>query len=189
MIITFDIDSILNDLVPKTLTFYNTHNNKNIKMSDITTYNFYDCLPKEDADGIIALFKNKELWDTLQPLPRSQDGIKKLIKKGHQVYLATATDPANFCWKCDFIKRYFPSIPVDNIIRIMDKSMLKTDILVDDCLDNLINSLTSRICLDYPWNRSSSKDYAYDIRRAYTWNDIVNIIDNIEKEVKEWENM
>lgn len=189
MIITFDIDGVLNDLVPKTLALYNARNDKDIKMSDITAYNFYDCLSKEDADGIVALFKEKELWDTLQPLPGSQDGIKKLIKKGHQIFLATATDPINFCWKCDFIKRYFPFIPTDNIIRIMDKSMLRTDVLVDDCLDNLVNSFVSRVCLDYPWNRSTSKDYAYDIRRAYTWKDIVNNIDNIEREIKEWEKM
>ena len=187
MIICFDIDNVLNNLTEKTIALYNTLNNKNIQMSDITTYNFYDCLSKEDADGIISLFKDKGLWDSLKPLPYAQDGLKKLIKSGHTIFLATATDPSNFEWKCDWLSKYFNFIPTDNIIRIMDKSLLRTDVLVDDNLGNLTSNICERICLNYPWNQSKSKDYAYDIKRAYDWSDIVHIINNIERKMKEWE--
>lgn len=186
MIIMCDIDSVLNNLVEKTLLIYNSRNNKNIRIDDITSYNFYDCLPKEDADGIFELFKEKQLWDSLKPLEGSQSALKKIIKAGHCVYLATATDPMNFEWKVQWIRQYFPFISPDNIIRIVDKSLLKSDILIDDCLDNLIGAFCERIVLDHPWNQSKSKDYAYSIRRAYRWSDIVNIIKDIEKEMKEW---
>ena len=69
----------------------------------------------------------------------------------------------------------------------MDKSLLRVDVMVDDHLSNLVSNVCERICLDYPWNRDTSKDYAYDIKRAYNWNDVVNIINNIEKEMKKWE--
>lgn len=187
MIIVCDIDGIINNLMPKTLELYNDRTGKNITMSDITEYNFYDCLPKEDARGLIELFKEKELWDSLEPLPGSQDGLKQIIKSGHQVYLATATNPVNLSWKCDFVKRHFPFIPEDNVIRIMNKGLLKADVLVDDCVDNLIGSFAERVTLDYPWNQNELKDYAYGIRRAFCWNDIVNIINDIEKEAKQWE--
>ncbi len=187
MIICLDIDNVLNDLTEKTITLYNALANKNIQMSDITTYNFYDCLPKEDADGIIALFKNKKLWDSLKPLPYSQEALKKLIKQGHRIFLATATDPINFEWKCDWLSRYFSFIPTDNIIRIMDKSLLRVDVMVDDHLSNLTSNVCERVCLDYSWNQSTSKDYAYDIRRAYNWHDVIDIIKDIERKMKEWE--
>lgn len=187
MIIVSDIDGVLNNLVEQTLILYNSHNGKNIRPSDITSYNFFDCLPREDAEGIMSLFKEKSLWDSLKPLSNSQESIKKLIKRGHQVYLATATDPINFEWKIKWLNQYFPFIPSDNVIRIMDKSLLKCDVLIDDCLDNLISNFTERVCFNQPWNQSKSKDYAYSIRRAFGWNDIVNIIKNIEKEMKEWE--
>lgn len=187
MIICFDIDNVINDLTEKTIALYNTRVNKNIQMSDITTYNFYDCLSKEDADGIISLFKEKELWDSLKPLPHSQEVLKKLIKQGHRIFLATATDPINFAWKCDWLSRYFSFIPTDNIIRIMDKSLLRIDVMVDDHLSNLTSNVCERVCLDYPWNQSESKDYAYDIKRAYSWNDVIDIIENIERKMKEWE--
>ena len=188
MIICFDIDNILNDLAPKTISLYNSRTGKNINISDITSYNFFDCLPKEDAEKIISLFKEKVLWDSLKPLQGSQNALKQLIKNGHQIYLATATNPINFEWKVDWLKRYFPFIHSDNVIRIMDKNLLRVDVLIDDCLDNLIGSFTERITLDYPWNQDISKDFAYDIKRAYSWSDIINIINDIDKEMKEWEN-
>jgi 5'(3')-deoxyribonucleotidase len=187
MIICFDIDNTINDLAEKAIALYNARANKNIQIADITTYNFYDCLSKEDADGITALFKDKELWDSLKPLPYSQEVLKKLSKQGHRIFLATATDPINFEWKCDWFSKYFNFIPTDNIIRIMDKSLLKIDVMVDDHLSNLTNNICERVCLNYPWNQSKSKDYAYDIKRAKNWNDIINIINNIEKEMRKWE--
>ena len=121
MIIACDIDGILNNLVEETLILYNSRSGKNIKSTDITSYNFFDCLPKEDAEGIISLFKEKRLWDSLKPLKGSQNALKQIIKRGHKVYLATATDPINFEWKIDWLERYFSFIPTDNVIRIMDK--------------------------------------------------------------------
>lgn len=181
MIVCVDFDNILNNLTEKTLELYNARNDKNIKLEDITSYNFVDCLSKEDADGICALFKDEELWDSLKPLPGSREALQKLIKKGHKIYIATATDPINFNWKCQWLERYFPFIPSSDVIRIMDKSLLRTDVMVDDHLFNLIDNFCERICLNYPWNKSASKDYAYCIHRAYNWNDIVSFIDDIER--------
>jgi 5'(3')-deoxyribonucleotidase len=182
MIIACDIDGVLNNLVEETLTLYNIRNGKNIQISDITSYNFFDCLSKEDAEGIISLFKEKHLWDSLKPLQGAQNALKQIIKRGHKVYLATATDPVNFEWKIDWLKRYFSFIPADNVIRIMDKSLLKCDVMIDDCIDNLTSVFCERVCLDYPWNQSFTKDYAYSIHRCNNWDEILNVINKIEQE-------
>jgi 5'(3')-deoxyribonucleotidase len=187
MIICVDIDNTLNDLVYKTLKLYNSRTSKDIQMSDITGYNFYDCLPKEDADGIFELFKEKELWDSLEPLPHSQKVLRTLANQGHRIIAATATDPINFSWKVDWMSKHFPFIPTDNIIRIMDKSLLRVDVLIEDCMDNLISNVCERIIIDYPWNQSTSKDYAYNIARVDSWEDIPSVIKDIEGAWKEWE--
>ena len=62
MICAIDFDNVLNNLAEKTLEIYNKQSGKDIKMTDITAYDFYDCLPKADADGIVKLFKNKSIW-------------------------------------------------------------------------------------------------------------------------------
>lgn len=187
MIIVCDIDGILNDLIGKTLALYNANSGKNIQISDITTYELAGCLPQEDVDGICALFKQKSLWDSLKPLPESQKALHGFIKSGHDVYLATSTDPINFEWKIQWIEKYYPLVDTNNVIRIMNKGLLRCDVMIDDCLSNLKSNVCERIVLDYPWNRNTSADYAYNIHRANNWGDIVNIINDIEKEMKKWE--
>lgn len=187
MIICVDQDQILNDLIPKTLALYNSRTSKNIQVSDITAYNFYDCLPQEDAEGIIELFNDKELWDSLEPLLDAHWGIKTLINMGHDIYVATATHEVNFEWKCQWLHDKFPMIHPEHIIRIYDKSLLRCDVLIEDNLDNLTKSYCERICLDYPYNRNQSKDEIYDVYRASNWRDIIKYINNIERKMKEWE--
>lgn len=187
MIIVCDIDNICNNLTEKTLELYNSRSGKSVQMSDLTTYNFADCLPKEDADAIISLFKEKKLWNSLTPIAGASNGLKTLIKQGHRIYLATATDPINFAWKVEWIKKNFSFINADNIIRIMDKSLLKADIIIDDHLDNLVGNTAYRICLDYPWNRDERKDFIHDICRVHNWKEIVSAVNNIERKDEEWD--
>lgn len=187
MIICIDMDNTINNLVPKVLELYNYRAGKNIQISDITTYNFAECLPKEDADGIIELFKEKELWDSLEPLAHSQKVLRVLANQGHRIIVATATDPTNFEWKVDWMRKHFSFIPTDNIIRIMDKSLLRIDMLIEDCMDNIISNVCERVLIDNPWNQSPSKDYAYDIARVTSWEEIPGVIKDIERKWKEWE--
>ena len=188
MIITCDADNVLNNLGERMLEVYNARHSKNIRLSDLTSYHFVDCLPKADADGLYALFKERDLWESLKPLPGAREALKRFMKQGHKVYIATATDVVNFEWKCEWFSSFYPFIPTDNIIRIMDKSLLRTDVLIEDNIDNLISNFCDRICLDYPYNRSITKDFSYDINRAHNWSEIEKIIDDIERKNREWVN-
>jgi 5'(3')-deoxyribonucleotidase len=188
MIIVCDIDDVLNDLTQKAIALYNARSGKNIQVSDITTYNFSDCLPKEDADAICALFEERELWDSLAPTPGSQDALRTLLRQGHRVYLATATHYKNFGWKMEWLKKYYDFFDHWDVIRIADKSLLRADAMIDDRMENLTNSVCDRICIDQPWNRSASKDYTYDIYRVNNWSLIPNVINDIERKNREWLN-
>lgn len=187
MIIVCDIDNCLNDLTEKAIALYNSRTGKNIQMSNITTYNFSECLSQEDADGIKALFKEKKLWDSLEPIKDSQWGIETLINMGHKVILATATHECNFEWKCRWITKNFPMVNIDDVIRMKDKSLIRSDIMIEDCIEQLINSFCERICLNYEWNNDKNLDYVYEIYRAYNWKDIIKSVNNIERKIKKWE--
>ena len=187
MIIAIDIDGVLNDLVPKVLALYNSRTGKNIKLSNITKYNFHECLSKEDADGVCALFKERELWDSIEPLPNARWGIETLINMGHEIYLATATLPENFSWKVEWIAKHYPLINRKNIICINNKGLLKCDILIDDYLDNLTSNICERIVINQPWNQDKEKRYVYDIYGANDFKDVINIIKHIERKDEEWE--
>ena len=182
MIIACDWDNIINNLTEKIIEIYNAQSGKNIQMSELTSYNFYDCVAKEDADGIVKLFKNKAMWDSLVPIEGSREGLQKLIEAGHRVYMVTATASENFNWKIQFLKKHFPFFNTDNVIRMMDKSLMKCDVLIEDCAEQLIkHKLCYRVCLDYPWNRNI-KDFTYSVYRCKNWHDILETINKIEKE-------
>lgn len=187
MIICIDFDNVINNLTEKTLETYNAQKLQQIQMSDLTTYNFDDCLSKKDAEGIMKLFKNKGLWDALKPIAGSREALQQLIDAGHKIYIVTATSQENFPWKIQWLKKWFPFFNSDNVIRIMDKSLLKCDILIEDSLEQLIkHKLCHRICLDYPWNHNV-EDFIYAIHRCKNWNEILNEINKIEEEIKSYE--
>lgn len=188
MIIAVDFDNILNNLTEKTLEVYNDQSGKTIQAENLTSYNFYDCIDKTDADGMIKLFKNKILWDALTPIEGSREGLQKLIDAGHRVYIVTATAPENFAWKINWLKKYFPFFNTDNVIRMKDKSLFKCQVMIEDCLDQLIkNKLCNKVLLNYPWNQNESKDFVYDIYRCKSWPEILEAVNQIEKEIKNYE--
>ena len=67
------------------------------------------------------------------------------------------------------------------------QGLITTDVLVDDCLDQLTKIICDRVVLDYAWNHNERIDKVYDIYRAYNWKDIVNKIKEIERKNQLWE--
>ena len=61
--------------------------------------------------------------------------------------------------------------------------MIVCDILVDDCIDNVLNADCVSILLDYPWNSTAIFDEAeYDnIYRVFDWLQVEPMIEYIEK--------
>ena len=187
MIITIDFDETLFPTLQKVIDIYNAQHNDTLSLEQITTYNLYECLDSSVADTLIELFCKKDVYDNLQPYKGAVKVVKSLIDRGHEIYIATATDVKNLEWKEQLLQRYFPFIPKNNLIRIHQKKLLNTDILIEDNLNTLTESFAERICFDHMWNHNDIKDYTYGIKRAYNWSDITNIINNIEKEMKKWE--
>jgi 5'(3')-deoxyribonucleotidase len=155
--------------------------------SQITTYNIYDSLPPDIADEIIYLFVEKSIYNNLQPYKGSVRVMKSLADKGHELYVATATDTRNMEWKEKLLQRYFPFIPKENLIRIHNKKLLDVDVLIEDNIDNLTQTFAEKVCFDKSWNRDDGKDYVYSIYRIHHWGEIINIINEIERKNKEWE--
>ena len=186
MRICVDVDDILCNLVSTGVKLYNAKMNKNIALSDITSFHLHECLDCKDADGIVEIFNSNDIYNHLKPIPDSQWGLETLVNQGHHVFLATATPYRSFANKVEWVCEHFTCITPQDIVCIQDKSVINCDIMVDDKLDNLTKNLCERIVLDYPWNRDKDKDFVYDIIRTYGWKDIVNIINELERKDKEW---
>jgi 5'(3')-deoxyribonucleotidase len=185
--IAFDFDEVLFPTLEKVLEVYNQRYNANIELSQIITYNIYDSLSSEIADEIVSLFVEKNIYNNLQPYKGSVKAVKSLADKGHELYVATASDIKNMEWKEKLLQRYFPFIPKENLIRIHNKKLLNVDVLVEDKLDNLIQTFAERVCFNQPWNQDKNTDYVYSIYRIHNWGEMNNIINTIERKEKEWE--
>lgn len=187
MIIGIDFDDTLFSTLEKVLDIYNRRYGDALSLSQITAYNFYDCLPLSVADQLLELFVDKATYNNLQPYKGAARAVKTLIEQGHEVYVATATDVRNMEWKEELLQKYFPFIPKKNLIRIHNKALLNVDVLVEDNLDTLKSTFADRVCFNQPWNINEEADYVYDISRIIHWGELVNAINKIERKNKSYE--
>lgn len=182
MTVCIDIDNVLSDFIEKAIDFYRNITGEIISMEDITEYNLYECLPKETADKFMEIFSNEDFNNAYRPIEGSQSGLSYLCDK-YNVYLVTASSEKVFEWKCSFISRYYPFFNTKRIIRVVNKSMLRAEVLVDDDIQQLITSSCERVCLSYPWNVDNNKDIAYGIYRCPDWSQITKAVDKIYGEL------
>lgn len=182
LVICIDIDEVLNDLMEKTIAIYNNRYNAKLSLEDFTDYDIFKDLAYDDAEKLVALWQEEELWNSLEPRKGAQRSVKKLVDDGHEVYLATSTHYKNFAWKVKWLQHYFGMIPTKNIICIGNKGLLKCDVLIDDCVDNLLaNKLCNRVLFDCHWNQYV-RDDVYFITRVHNWDEIIKVVDEISKE-------
>lgn len=187
MIIAVDFDETLFPTLDKVIEIYNKTHDTVLELSQITTYNLYECLDASTADELLDLFLKKEVYDNLQPYKEAVRATRTLVEQGHEIYIATATNVKNLEWKEQLLQRYFPFIPKNNLIRIYNKKLLNVDVLIEDNLDTLIQTFAERICFNQTWNEDEKKDYAYNIYRVHHWGEVPNVIKEIERKNKEWE--
>ena len=186
-VVAVDVDNVVNDLVEKLIELYNRTYSANLKFEDFTNYDFFKCLQYDDAQRLMDLFDERELWDSLSPRDGAQRGIKHFINRGYDVYFATNASPITFPWKVEWLRKYFSMVPEKNIICINNKGLLQANVLIDDNIDNLLSSqYYDRVCMDYAWNRDVH-DEVYAINRAHNWDEIVEVVDKLYEYDKEFD--
>lgn len=174
-----DCDNVLCNLQEVVINIFNAKYDKKYTMDDFKSYNISECLSKEDAINMAAIYSEDGIYDLVKPLQRAQDCMQKLIRAGHEVYVVTHSVPAIFEEKVNWIKYWFPYIDEAHIVAMQHKWLFKADIAIEDKLDNLINGHHyERILFDHPWNRNVW-DEVYNIHRVSNWNDALNTINKI----------
>ena len=180
MVISCDIDGVLNNLAECVLKVYNEDSGDNLSVNDIKTYCIEQYVKPEYRNKIPLYFsdirvKNILEWET--------DWIAKIIDNNmYELYFTTATSPKNIEDKINalifftmihsihnacFIKNYI----YNHLIIMQNKQMLRTDIVIDDCIDNLQlgNDKVHNILFVKPWNI----DFAYKYNATYPNNKIL----------------
>ena len=179
MIIACDVDNVVCNLQEVVIDLFNKRYGTKYTMSDFDAYDVMNCLPKNDASAMQDMYGEHGLYDLCKPLPGAKMGIEKLINDGHHVYFVTNAVPNNYKEKVEWIKRYFPYIDEARIVVMRHKWLFKCDVMIEDCVENLLaKPFYERILMDAPWNRHV-KDYAYNIHRCTNWDKIVDVVNKI----------
>lgn len=175
MTILVDIDSTITNFSETLLYCLNDTYNTKYSYNDITSYNWFE---KTFAKPWLPT-EYEFFWDDVEVNPTSVSTIESWVKQGHQVYLVTAS---HFNPMLSYkIKRTLEPFNLElinerNIVIAQDKSIIRGDLMIDDCVDNLYDFNGVCICYKQPWN----KDYTGAFR-FNKWNLINDIVQVYEK--------
>lgn len=182
MVIMVDVDNVLNNLQEVVVNLFNQKYGTQYTLNTFTKYNVSECLSKEDAINMTKMYDEPGIYDNVNPIDGARTVLEKLIRAGHSVYLVTDANPSIYEEKVNWIMFHFPCIDRSNIICMKHKWLFRCDAMIEDNLNNLLGGYHyDRICLDYPWN-TDIRDEVYDIHRAQNWNNVLDIINKLNKE-------
>lgn len=184
MIIGVDIDNCILSTTEAVLDQHYADTGERLTLDDITSYYIENHVSEEYRDDFHLIFLKKEMWKRAKVIPNCVEVIKRLHDKGHQIYFVTSTEAKNVAKKSSFLQRTFPFLDIrKRLITTHCKQMIKCDLLIDDCIDNVLNADYVSILLDYPWNSTAIFDDASDdkIYRVFDWTQVEPMIEYIQK--------
>lgn len=177
MLIGIDIDDTLNNCTEAMVEYVNERLKLDLTLEDFKTYRMEDYIPDPYKWIIENGFHDKLFWKKVKISQDAATFIKKLWEDGHELYFVTASLPENLRKKLKHLTRSL-EMPVDymdnHLINIRRKQLLNLDILVDDCLSNLIGGSYYGICLSYPWNAPHKNKFK--LSYAENWEKVYEII-------------
>ena len=187
MIISVDIDNILNTLTEAVLDVYNADSGDSLTLSDITEYRIENFVKPEFRKNFYQYFLDKRIWKRIKVQPRCREVLAKLHREGYRIIFVTTTEPENLPKKKNWLIRNFPFVDTrSSLFSCPTKQLLKCDVLIDDCLGNLIGDREYySLCLDYPWNREEWADKEPNFSRLKDWNEVYDKIKMVESLLKE----
>lgn len=184
MIIGIDVDSTVCNTTESVLQQHYADTGEKLTLDDIKSYYIENYVSDDYKDDFHLIFYKKEMWKRVKVIPHCVEVIKRLHDRGDSIYFVTSTEPQNITKKARFLQRMFPFLDIRKcLITTHCKQMIGVDILIDDCIDNVVGADYYSILMDYPWNSIAIFDEAeYDnIYRVFDWLQVEPMIEYIEK--------
>lgn len=173
--IAIDMDWVIADLMTKWINVYNEQYDDNLKVTDIKDWDVTLFVKPECGSKMLDIPKIKNFYLDLEVVKDSIEVTKKLSER-FDLYIATdaMSTPSSMKAKYLWLQKNFPHIPDRNYIFCGDKSIVKTDFLIDDALHNLEKFSGDGILFNASWNQNNN-----NFIRVYSWKDIEKYFDNL----------
>lgn len=168
MTIGIDIDNVLNNLTECVLRVYNEDSGDSLQLSDITQYYMENFVKEEYKADFYKYFLDKRVWKQVEIVKEAVPVIKEWYEQGHEIIFITTTWAENLPKKKSWLSKHFPFLDIQNCLyAVPKKQLIKCDVLIDDCMDNLLGGEYTPICYNAPWNQND-----YPMFRANDWGDV-----------------
>lgn len=168
-----DIDGVVDNLVECVLDRYNQKYNDNVKVEDIKEYSMQKYL-NDDCKNVFMEFATEELIMQMNTPDNCVNVVTNLMQN-HNFYFVSKTAPDHVASKNKWLKSNFPLYNEDMLIVCGNKQLIRGDVLIEDCLDNLNSDVPLNIVFDKPWNKER-KDVEY--MRVKSWKEITDVINH-----------
>ena len=184
MKIGLDVDNTIVNTTSCVIAQHYADTGERLTLDDIKTYYIENYVSDDYKDDFHLIFLKKEMWKRVKVIPHCVEVIKRMYDRGDSIYFVTSTEPQNITKKARFLQRTFPFLDIrTRLITTHCKQMIGVDMLIDDCIDNVVEANYTSILMDYPWNSTAIfDDAAYDnIYRVFDWLEVEPMIEYIEK--------
>ena len=176
MIIGIDVDDLSLDLIPEWLKRCNQKYGTNYTPEQITQWEISELV--SCGDKIFEFLSDQDLYDNINPIEGALEGIAKLKGMGHRCVFVTA---GNHKGKYLRLKQLGFLDREEDYVEARDKSLILTDVLIDDRPFNLwqFKGKYTILFTRPAWGRDEDIKY-----QAKNWKEIVSIIKKISKKEK-----
>ena len=175
MTILCDIDNVLNNFSFSLLEKLNVRDGTNYDYEDISHYGWFE----EHFENPWEPTQDMFFWDFTYYYTDALSTLQDFVKQGHKVYLVTASHFSDTLgYKINTLLDLVDNnlINEKNIIVAQDKTIIKGDVLIDDCYENIRDFCRAGgncILFTQPWNRRYTWPW-----KTNDWNKIKNIINS-----------
>lgn len=153
MTILFDVDGVLADLHTAWLKRYNLEYNDKLVVNDMTQWDI-ECLVKPECGTKIFDFLDYTIYEEVKPFRGALTAVRYARQWSRVVFVTTPCNNhggAKLVW----LNKHGFEVDKKDYIECHDKSLIRGDVLIDDCPENLLNFVGLAILFDRPWNWSS----------------------------------
>ena len=186
MLIAFDFDGVLNNFPEMWKQWLNKVYNQNIEV--LNHYNMGLNYPDLTYNEITTPLYDIAFWSTIHPVENCEE-ILNNISKYDDYIIVTSTDPE--IWDVKYhgcIKNNFSFIPKNKFILCDNKSLIKCDVLIDDCPENFYNVEAYKILIKHDYNKDCKlklwNDFSSNLNEAinfcYSYNDKLQKLKRID---------
>jgi len=182
MIIYVDMDDVITDLIGSWVSYLDDRYDLDVTPEDITDWDVTKSFPTLSKGAVFAPLYEDEFWEWVSPIDDARKYLLQLMADGHKIYIVTNSNYQTLRSKMEKVLfTFFPFLTWNDVIIMRDKYLLKGDVIVDDCLSNILSFDGYKILKDMPHNQWVSEKM-FGVTRGYNWEHIYKLISHINKE-------